>query len=56
MKLKLIPFVVLLIITILLTGCNEEKNKKKYDSAINQVITLENNTYKKRKYFLIPKF
>jgi len=51
MKLKLIPFVVLLIITILLTGCNEEKNKKKYDSAINQVITLENKYLQKEKIF-----
>ncbi|MGG2973717.1 lipoprotein [Geobacillus stearothermophilus] len=51
MKLKLIPFVVLLIITILLTGCNEEKNKKKYDLAINQVITLENKYLQKEKIF-----
>ncbi len=35
MKLKLIPFVVLLIITILLTGCNEEKTRK---SMIQQLI------------------
>ncbi|MFD1927389.1 hypothetical protein ACFSFY_04835 [Sporosarcina siberiensis] len=42
MKYKLIPVVILLIIVMSLTGCNKERNAKKYDAAINQVITLEN--------------
>lgn len=41
MKIKLIIFI--LTILIILSGCKseKEKNKEKYDSAINQVITLE---------------
>ncbi|WGD70210.2 hypothetical protein P5658_25725 (plasmid) [Bacillus subtilis] len=50
MKTKFL-FIILSTLIIMLTGCKSEKEEKKekYDSSINQVVTLENKRLQKEK-------
>lgn len=50
MKTKFL-FIILSTLIIILTGCKSEKEEKKekYDSSINQVVTLENKRLQKEK-------